>query len=463
MPITGAFIMPHPPIILPQVGRGEEKKVQDTINSCRIVAERIAALKPETIVITSPHSVMYADYFHISPGNCAKGDMCRFGVDEGRFQINIEYDCDFVSILQAEAAKHGIAAGTIGEKDKCLDHGTTVPLAFIYEKYTDFKIVRIGLSGLPLSDHYAFGECISKAAEKSGKNIVFIASGDLSHKVSSQSHYGFTAEGVLFDEQITNAMKNADFLKFLTFDEYIIERAAECGLRSFVIMAGALDGKDVKSELLSYEGTFGVGYGVASFIPCGENKDRRFLDAYKRLENSQLLDIEANEDKYVKLARYSIETYIKTGKIADLPTDLPDDMTGRKAGVFVSLKKHGNLRGCIGTISPVTKNIANEIMRNAVSAATEDPRFEALRATELSEIVYSVDVLSSPEPVSSIDSLDSLRYGVIVISGHKRGLLLPNLEGVDTPEQQIAIACRKAGINEDETFRIERFEVVRHK
>ncbi|MCL1941402.1 MAG: AmmeMemoRadiSam system protein A, partial [Synergistaceae bacterium] len=461
MPITGAFIMPHPPIILPQVGGGEERKIQSTADSCVKIAERIAAIKPETIVLTSPHSIMYADYFHISPGTRAKGNLRRFGVDEGKFQIDLEYDCDFVSKLQAEAMKNGIPAGTQGERDAALDHGTVVPLAFILEQYSDFKLVRIGLSGLPYADHYELGKCIANAADASGKNVVFIASGDLSHKASHQSHYGFVPEGPLFDKQVTDAMSSGDFLKFLTFGEDLAEKAAECGLRSFIIMAGALDGKDVKSELHSYEATFGVGYGAASFIPRGENESRKFLGAYKKLENSRLEDIKTQEDEYVKLARYSVENYVKTGKIAQEPRNLPDDMTGRRAGVFVSLKKHGNLRGCIGTISPVTKSIAEEILRNAVSAAAEDPRFDPVRASELPELVYSVDVLSPSEPVSSTDFLDSARYGVIVTSGHKRGLLLPNLEGVDTPEQQIEIACRKAGIRDDETFKIERFEVVR--
>ncbi|MCL1874917.1 MAG: AmmeMemoRadiSam system protein A [Synergistaceae bacterium] len=463
MPITGAFIMPHPPIILPLVGRGEEKKIQKTITSCRAVAEKVAASKPETIVLTSPHSIMYADYFHISPGVRAKGNLRKFGVDENVFQINVEYDCDFISALIDEAVKHGIPAGTQGEEDGRLDHGVTVPLAFIHEQYQDFKLVRIGLSGLPRREHYALGQCIAKAANISESSVVFIASGDLSHKASPASHYGYVAEGELFDKEISEAMNIGDFLKFLTFEESFTEKAAECGLRSFIVMAGALDGREVKSELLSYENTFGVGYGVASFIPCGESKDRKFLDAYKELEDSRLTEIKANEDEYVKLARYSIESYIKTGKTASLPKNLPEEMLTRKAGVFVSLKKRGVLRGCIGTISPVTINVADEILTNAVSAAANDPRFEPVEASELSEIVYSVDVLSPPEPVKSTASLDSARYGVIVTSGHKRGLLLPNLEGVDAPEQQIEIALRKAGIREDETFDIERFEVVRHK
>jgi AmmeMemoRadiSam system protein A len=323
--------------------------------------------------------------------------------------------------------------------------------------------VRIGLSGLPRTEHYKFGICIANVADILKKNVVFIASGDLSHKASYQSHYGFAAEGAEFDKQVTDAMKNGDFLKFLTFDESFTEKAAECGLRSFVVMAGTLDGIEVKSELLSYESTFGIGYGVASFIPCGKNEDRKFLDIHKKHDDSRLKDIKAKEDEYVKLARYSIENFVNTGKMSDLPKNIPEEMLVRKAGVFVSLKKHGNLRGCIGTISPETKNIASEILNNAVSAATKDPRFDPVKTSELSEIEYSVDVLSAPEQINSTESLDSERYGIIVTSGYKRGLLLPNLEGVDTPEQQINIACRKAGIGSDETFSIERFEVVRHK
>jgi AmmeMemoRadiSam system protein A len=138
-------------------------------------------------------------------------------------------------------------------------------------------------------------------------------------------------------------------------------------------------------------------------------------------------------------------------------------MTKKKAGVFVSLKKHGELRGCIGTIAPVTDSIAEEIIRNAVSACAEDPRFDPVSKDELDELVYSVDLLSPAEPIPSADMLDPVKYGVIVTSGHKRGLLLPNLEGVDTIEQQIEIAMRKAGIHKNESYTLERFEVVRHK
>ena len=165
----------------------------------------------------------------------------------------------------------------------------------------------------------------------------------------------------------------------------------------------------------------------------------------------------------MRLARESIETYIRTGEKMDLPEDLPKELYDRQAGVFVSLKEEGKLRGCIGTISPVRGCMGEEILENAVSAAARDPRFPPVRPEELERLVYSVDVLSEAEEISSEKELDVKRYGVIVSKGYKRGLLLPNLEGVDTVRQQIDIAKRKAGISEeDEDIRLERFEVVRH-
>lgn len=463
MAILGAFIVPHPPIIMPQVGRGEERKIQKTIDAYREVARRVAALKPQTIILTSPHSVLYADYFHISPGKSASGSLKRFGAPD--VKVSVEYDTRFVEALTNEASRGKIPAGTLGERTPSLDcdHASVIPLAFINEVYTDYKLVRIGLSGLSYADHYKLGMCVQRVADSLGIDAVFVASGDLSHKLKEDGPYGLAPEGPEFDKRITEAFAKGDFLKFMTFPYEFAERAAECGLRSFIIMAGALDGKDVKPELLSYEGPFGVGYGVASFIPNGDNPERKILEKYYEIERERMQKIKENEDAYVRLARYSLEHFVKTGKYASLPDNLPHEMTQKRAGVFVSLKKHGELRGCIGTIAPVTENIAQEIIRNAVSACSEDPRFEPVREDELDELVYSVDVLSPAEPVSSPDMLDPVKYGVIVTSGRKRGLLLPNLDGVDTVEQQIEIAKRKAGIGPNEKFTLERFEVVRHK
>jgi AmmeMemoRadiSam system protein A len=165
---------------------------------------------------------------------------------------------------------------------------------------------------------------------------------------------------------------------------------------------------------------------------------------------------------HVQLARYSLEHYIKTGKTAEIPADVSAELTSNKAGVFVCIKSHGNLRGCIGTIAPVTESIAHEILRNAVSAASEDPRFSPVSENELADLVYTVDVLAPPEPIDSLSLLDVKRYGIIVTSGYKRGLLLPNLDGIDTVDEQLGIAMQKAGIRGDEPVSLERFEVVRY-
>lgn len=461
MSIIGAFIVPHPPIILPEVGHGKEKEIQKTIEAYKEAARQIAELKPETVVVTSPHAIMYADYFHISPGKSAYGDLSRFGA--AGVKVEAEYDSEFIETLVQASKEENIPAGPLGEREKTLDHGTIIPLRFLNEQYTDYRLVRIGLSGLTVLDHYRLGKCIAKIAENLDRRIVFIASGDLSHKLKDDGPYGFDKAGPKFDKEITTAMASADFLRMLKLDADFCEAAAECGLRSFIIMAGALDGKMVKADLLSYEGTFGVGYAVCSFEIQGDDDNHHFDEIYETEQQANLSALKSKEDDYVRLARLSLETYVKAKKRIKLLNNLPNEMLVNRAGTFVSLKKNGQLRGCIGTISPVTDCVAEEILRNAISAGTEDPRFSKVTEDELKDLVYSVDVLAEAEPIKSIAELDVKRYGVIVTHGYKRGLLLPNLEGVASPGRQVSIALQKAGIKEAETYKMERFEVVRHK
>lgn len=165
---------------------------------------------------------------------------------------------------------------------------------------------------------------------------------------------------------------------------------------------------------------------------------------------------------YVKLARAAIEDYVRGGKLLQISLALGPDLIQR-AGVFVSIKKRGMLRGCIGTVSPTKSNLAEEIVYNAISAATMDPRFPEVTLDELEELEISVDVLSPAEEVADWGDLDPKRYGVVVSSGGRRGLLLPDLEGVDAVEQQLGIALKKAGIDRDEKFKVERFEVKRYR
>ena len=461
MPLLAGFMVPHPPLIVPAVGRGGEAEIEETTKAYEKVAEEIAALKPETIIITSPHSIMYADYFHISPRDSAKGSFISFGAPEVSFRET--YDTDLVEAICDLAAESDFPAGTMGERDRQLDHGTMVPLWFIEKKYRDFKLVRTGLSGLPLTDHYKFGQMIAKAIEQTGRRTVIVASGDLSHKLQDYGPYGYAPEGPEYDKRIMDVMGRAAFGELLDFDETFCDKAAECGHRSFVIMAGAMDGRKVEAKVLSHQDVTGVGYGIGTFYPGEADEERHFLDSYMAELKKKTEAMRASEDPYVSLARQSLETYIRTGRKISVPEGLPEEMLDTQAGAFVSIHKFGKLRGCIGTIEGVRDSVAEEIINNAISASTEDPRFSPITEDELKWLEINVDVLGEAEYIYSMDQLDVKRYGVIVSKGYRRGLLLPDLDGVDTPEQQVAIAKQKAGIRPDEEVKLQRFEVIRHR
>ena len=471
MGIIAGFMVPHPPMIVPDVGRGSESVVEETTKAYEKVADEIAELEPDTIVISSPHSVMYADYFHISPGTHASGDFGAFRAPQVSFDV--DYDSQFALQWSNHAAVNDIDAGTLGEKDPDLDHGTMVPLYFIMKKYTDFKLVRIGLSGFSLSTHYRMGMLCSTVAEELNRRVVYVASGDLSHKLKEDGPYGFNASGPVYDERIMDVMGSGEFDRLLDFDETLCNMAAECGHRSFVMLAGALDRKSVSIERLVHQDVTGVGYGICTYHIEGEDPDRAFLDKWNARENARRQALRDKEDVYVRLARKSLESYIRKGEKIDW-YDVKDELGSAtdkaiseledmRAGAFVSIHKEGKLRGCIGTISATRSCIADEIIENAISASTRDPRFDPIEEDELDALEISVDVLGEAEAIMSPAELDVKRYGVIVTKNRRRGLLLPNLDGVDTVEEQLSIAKQKAGLAPDEEgCFLERFEVVRH-
>lgn len=458
--IKAAFMVPHPPIIIPDIGKGEEKKIQKTIDAYHAVASKIGSLKPDTIVLMSPHQILYSDYFHISPGKSASGDMAQFRAPH--VQMEVRYDTEFVKQICKLADAADFPAGTEGERDKRLDHGTMVPLYFVNQYLKDYRLVRIGLSGLPLKMHYQLGQYIQEADKILNRTTVLIASGDLSHRLKEDGPYGYQKKGPEYDSRIMDVMGKAAFGELFAFPEDLCEKAGECGHRSFTIMAGALDKRKVEAQALSYEGVFGVGYGICSYTVCGSDSERNFKEQFEEKERAKIAKQREQEDAYVQLARKTIENYVRTGETIAVPDGLPSEMYSQSAGVFVSVKENGSLRGCIGTIHAVRTCVAEEIIENAISAASRDPRFLPIKQEELDELMISVDVLGDTEAIDTPDQLDVKRYGVIVTNGYKRGLLLPNLDGVNTIEEQIAIAKHKAGIGEKEDITLERFEVIRH-
>ena len=227
-----------------------------------------------------------------------------------------------------------------------------------------------------------------------GKRVAVVASGDMSHRLKDEGPYDYHPDGSRFDLMVKDMLAEADVQGILNIPEKLRQNAGECGYRSIVIMLGVLDGYDIQSQVFSYEGPFGVGYLTAGFTP-GEPG----LSIWEELSAGQTRLIESRrtaESVPVKWARLILESRLTGRPNPELPQAM-ESLLHDRAGVFVSLKKHGQLRGCIGTFLPAYQNLAEEIRNNALAAGLKDPRFSPVEASELPTLVYSVDILSQPE------------------------------------------------------------------
>lgn len=463
--ILGYYLMPHPPIILPEVGRGEEKKISKSTDSCDKIGKEIAGLKPETIVVITPHGTMFSDAIAISDEERMSGDLRQFGAGSAAMDIALDRELNMRinHACQQENIPAALINASILKRFKSsfkLDHGAMIPLWFINKYYTDYKLVHITYSTVGNMNLYKFGMEIEKAAKALDRKIVIIASGDLSHRLKEEGPYSYSPYGERFDKEFIGHLEQGDLLSLFNMDHTMVEEAGQCGLNSVFILLGALEGNEFKGELLSYEGPFGVGYGVMRF----ESKEKE-ISGYQILESLRQERAKkkmSDTNPYTKLARESLNYYFEHGKKMMDFTFVDSELLTQKHGVFVSLKKFGALRGCIGTISATTDCVAEEIVRNAIEAALHDPRFQPVDDYELEDIDISVDVLMDAVPATKSE-LNIEKYGVIVSKGNRRGLLLPDLEGVDSVEEQLKIACDKAGIGHNEDYEIEKFEVIRYK
>ncbi len=463
--IAGFYLMPHPPIIIPDIGRGEEKKIEKTTLACNEIGREIADIKPETIIVITPHATMFSDAIAVSNEERICGDLSQFRCTNIKMDISIDKEFN----IQLGTACHieGIPSVLVDTKllnrynvNYELDHGTMIPLYFVNKYYTDYKLVHITYSMIGDINLYKFGMEIKNVAEKLNRKTVVIASGDLSHKLKTEGPYSYSPYGEKFDRELLENLEKGDVIGAFNLNKIMVNEAGQCGLNSVYILLGVMDGKEIKGELLSYEGTFGVGYGVMKLKRL--NTDKSYLNELIRYKEERFKKKLNSSNSYVRLARENLNYYFSHGKDISNTSELPEELLKERHGVFVSLKKFGNLRGCIGTIAPTTNSVAEEIIRNSIEAAMHDPRFPAVSEEEMDDIDISVDVLMDSEQCNKGD-LDPKKYGVIVSSGKRRGLLLPDLDGVDTVEKQLEIACDKGNIDFDEDYKIERFEVIRYK
>lgn len=460
-------ICPHPPLIIPAIGKGEEKVVSKTKEAILEVGKKILQSGAKTLVWITPHGPVFGDGIAFNIEEEVLGNFDNFGIDNLNFSVKT--NVPLTDLIAQKAENKGIVTARLNKKkanvygvNVDLDHGIMVPNYFFKEALVDLPVVIIYMGLLAYETLYNFGIALQEALEEVDEKVAIVASGDLSHRLIPHTPAGYSPKGKIFDQKVKEGLERLDIEGLLEMDKRSIEEAGECGFRPLLMMLGALEGKKVKGNVLAYEAPFGVGYLTSYFECLGEDEDRKYYPkilASKREENLKRM---AKEGFLPALARKSLEYYLKENQQFKINTeDVPKEFS-RKAGVFVSLKKDGQLRGCIGNINPYKENIVLEVIQNAVNAGVNDHRFYPVKLEELDDLEISVDVLSEPESIKGLKDLDPKRYGVIVSSDGKSGLLLPDLDGINSPEQQVEIARKKAGIASKEKVSLERFLVMRY-
>ena len=458
-------ICPHPPIIIPEVGKGEERKAESTVKGMMEIALIIKELEPELLVFITPHGPVFQDAITISRPKKVKGSLQKFGTS---LSLERTFGGEFSTSLVKRARGLKAMIAEITDSDAHgyginleLDHGILIPLYYFDKAGINAPIVPVNMGMLPFHELYEFGICLKEVINSFPGKVVVVVSADLSHRLTHDAPAGFEPLGKVFDEILVQALEEGDVMRVLTIDNQLVNKAGECGLRPVIMGLGVLDGHEIMSKKYSYEGPFGVGYLVATLTPGPEVETRFLLKEIIKNEKDNIDRIRGNESWPVKWARENLESYLSTGRKHSKPETVPQEFSSPK-GVFVSIKKQGQLRGCIGTISATKETLAEEIQSNSLKAALEDPRFEPIKEDELDQLTYSVDILEKPEKIASMKELNPEIYGVIVKKGSRQGLLLPMLEGIDTVEEQVTIAKQKAGIRPHEDVELERFRVVRY-
>jgi len=423
--VAGALVA-HPPILLPEVGDGAAAQVAATVAAMRRLDVTLASHPADLIVMCSPHSPAAAVALPVRAGQRAAGSLARFRAPE--VKVTIELDAPAASRLVDAARASGFPMAW--SEDEPLDHGVVVPLHFLERTRAGKPFLLLGLAGWDLEGFLRFGRWLHTHLR--GRSVIFVASGDLSHRLTPGAPAGYRPEGQVFDRLVIDSLSTNTWEDIEHLDPVFADEAGECGLRPLAILLGAAQAAGIPSTVLHYEGPFGVGYPVVQFAPPAPGHSARVL------------------------AREAIRLYLTTGDILEPPEPAAPAL-GKASAVFVTLKRDGEPRGCVGTTFPTQATAAQELIWSAIGAATRDPRFDPVTILELTELEIRVQLLDPPQQVDGPDDLDPSRYGLIVRSGDRQGLLLPGLDGLRTPEEQIAAACEKAGISRYGALELLRF------
>lgn len=441
--IVFAGLMPHAPILVPGVGGRELARAAATAKALGELARHALAARPDTLVLISPHSPRHSDAFGFWHAGRLRGSFGRFGSPDER--IDLPLDQAFTEHLEEEAQQRGLRTWPIDDAEP-LDHGALVPLWHLAAAGWAGPTVVCGLNYPGEGGLDELGEAIATTARKLHRRAAVIASGDMSHRLTPSAPAGYDPAANRFDTTFVGLLRDGAYGSIRRLDRFLQERAAEDVVDSTQVALAAGGYRATGHQVLSYEGPFGVGYGVAILYEPRTAATARREDRFI----SRLADLPA-------VARSAVEAKLRQGP-AEPPFQVGGELAQRGA-VFVTVRSRtGELRGCIGVTEPVAPDLVGETWRCAVNAACRDPRFAPVTAEELPGLRFTVTLLGPLEPVASTAELNPAVYGVQVSAPNgRRGLLLPAIAGIKTTEQQLAMVREKAGLDAAAPVTILRF------
>lgn len=431
--LCAAYVVPYSPLLLPLIHDEVQDKLQATLSAYQQVAKEISEYHPDTIVIISTKAFGYKDYIHIDAKEQASGNFSKYGHSE--YAIAVEYDTVLVNQICSLAKHNHIPAGKRGEQSDSLDVGTMVPLFFINQYMSDYRIARISTSAVDKEQLDQLGQCISTAAQDIDRKIVIIVSGELSKRLSNDSPYGYHKDSAVFDQYILNSLKDNDLEAWDHINPELSEASAQTILGALQMLKGAISDTLFHSTTLSYEAPFGIGWLIASF----HNKDR---------------------NPYCALVRSTLLYHLQHGK-GMTKIEAGDPKLKRRGGVIVSIYLHGELYAYAGNIHPLYPTIAQEIVHIANLAVFHNQK-QPLTKEQLLRCEIKIHILSEYEPIFFIEDLNVKYDGLIVTSNQKQGIVFPKTAGIQTAAQQLALALKKSGIDADEYYTMERFKLERY-
>ncbi len=424
MIVYGA-LLPHPPLLVPEVGGERLKELDRTLLGVRAVCQNLALSRPELLVLITPHgqSSPYGVTSLIAPS--VTGSLARFRAPQ--VSLGVTIDRELAELAPVVPLAHGE-----------LDHGLLVPLYYLREAGVDVPVAIFNPGPEDAGAHHEWGVALGRALAGMDRRVAIVASGDLSHRLTKDGPYGFDEHGPLFDQAVVEALRGRpDAAAVLALSPALVKRAGVCGYKPLAMLLGALP--PASSEVFSYEGPLGVGYAAVGLQPDPPV-----------------------EPAVVALAREAVEAHVNGTEPPRWPRPLPPALA-RQAAVFVTLRtREGDLRGCVGTVQPLRADLAEEIGAAAVGACSRDKRFKPVTSRELGDLTYSVYVLGPLEPVSGEHELDPAHYGVVVRQGARSGCLLPGIPQITTAARQLEVARQKAAVGQSEPVTLERFVVERY-